>query len=231
MKGGMHGIWKKASSHTHSVASSYKNRPVKELIGPPRPAPLAERTGTRWTIMHTGPKQELAAVAQLKRDGYAAYCPSETKWVRIGRSRTIKHVPLFPRYVFVGMKTGATKSLNACLWGRPLTLDNGNIPFIGGSLVYALSDMQEAGAWDAAKAEAITEAERTRVVEERARIAQRACEHFKAGDDVTITSDEWEGFSAQVVHAGEDERVLLLVSLFGRATKVRVALDQIRPAA
>lgn len=224
MKGSQHKIWAKASSHTHSVASSYKNRPVKELIGPPRPAPLAERIEQRWTIMHTGPKQEMAAVAQLKRDGYAAYCPSVTKWVRIGRSRTIKHVPLFPRYVFVGMKQGATKSLNACLWGRPLTLDNGNIPFIGGGLVYALSDMQAAGAWDEAKAQAISEAERTR-------IAKKASEHFKAGDTVTIIDDIWEGFNATVMHAGDDERVVLLMNLFGSANKVRVTLDQIRPAA
>jgi hypothetical protein len=46
MKGKMHSLWnkKQPSSHTHSVASSYKNRPVKELVGPPRPAALAERT-------------------------------------------------------------------------------------------------------------------------------------------------------------------------------------------
>ncbi len=226
MKGAMHKLWKKPSLHGHGVASSYKNRPVKELIGPPRPAGLAERLdeGRRWTIMHTGPKQEMAAVAQLKRDGYAAYCPVVTKWVRIGRSRTIRHVPLFPRYVFVGIKDGATKSLNSCLWGKPLALDNGNISYIGGGFVYALSDTQEAGAYDEAKAAAISEAERTR-------IAKRACEHFKTGDDVVITSDEWQGFAAQVVHASDDERVMLLVSLFGRETKMRVTLDQIRPAA
>lgn len=225
MKGAQHKIWAKASSHTHSVPSTYKTeRKVKEMIGPPRPAAVAERISARWTIMHTGPKQEMAAVSQLKRDGYAAYCPSVTKWVRIGRSRTIKHVPLFPRYVFVGMKEGASKSLNSCLWGKPLTLDNGNIPFIGGHLVYALSDMQEAGAWDEAKAEAISDAERTR-------IAKKASEHFKTGDTVMVIDDVWEGFSATVLQASDDERVVLLLSLFGRATKVRVTLDQIRPAA
>lgn len=224
MKGAMHKLWNKPSAKTHSVASSYKNRPVKELVGPPRPAALAERIADRWTIMHTGPKQEMAAVAQLKRDGYAAYCPSVTKWVRIGRSRTIKHVPLFPRYVFVGMKAGASKSLNSCLWGKPLTLDNGNIPFIGGNLVYALSDMQAAGAWDEAKANAISEAERTR-------IAKKASEHFRTGQEVTIDGDVWDGFNATILHAGDDERVILLMKLFGSETKVRVTLDQIRPAA
>lgn len=224
MKGKMHKLWGKTSQKSHSVASSYKNRPVKELIGPPKPAALAERIEGRWTIMHTGPKQEMAAVAQLKRDGYAAYCPVVTRWTRIGRTKTIRHFPLFPRYVFVGMKEGAAKSLNACTWGRPLALDNGNIPFIGGPLVYALSDMQQAGAYDEAKSQAISEAERTR-------IAKKASEHFKAGDEVLVTSDIWEGFNATVLHAGDDERVILLMQLFGRASKVRVTLDQIRPAA
>ncbi len=234
MKGGMHKLWKKASSHIHSVPATYKTRAVKELIGPPRPAALAERLRPymhkgeeitpKWTIMHTGPKQEFAAVAQLKRDGYAAYCPVITRWVRIGRSKTIRHVPLFPRYVFVGMKDGASKSLNACTWGRPLTLDNGNIPFIRGALVYALSDTQEAGAWDEAKAAAISEAERTR-------IAKKASAHFKQGDAVMIEGDVWDGFSATVLRAGEDERVILLMDLFGSATKVTVTLDQLRPAA
>jgi transcriptional antiterminator RfaH len=224
MKGAMHKLWKKPSSQTHSVASSYKNRPVKELVGPPRPAALAERVDGRWTVMHTGPKQEMAAVAQLRRDGYAAYCPVVTRWVRIGRSKTIRHVPLFPRYVFVGLKPGASKSLNACLWGRPLALDNGNIPFVSGGLVYALSDMQEAGAWDEAKAQAISEAERTR-------IAKKASEHFRKGDIVTVTDDVWEGFTATVLRAGDDERVILLMNLLGAETKVQVRLDQIKAAA
>lgn len=224
LKGGMHKIWKKASSHTHSIPSSYKKRPVKEMIGPPRPAALAERTGKLWTIMHTGPKQELAAVAELKRDGYAAYCPVITRWVRIGRVRTIRHVPLFPRYVFVGVKAGASRSLNACTWGKPLALDNGSIPFIDGGIVYALSDTQAAGIWDEAKAAAISEAERTR-------IAKKASEHFKIGDIVTVEDDIWGGFSATVVHAGDNERVTLLMKLFGRASKVTVTLDQIRRVA
>lgn len=224
MKGRMHKLYK-ASALTHRVPRPVgAPKAIREDVGPPRPAAIAERIEGRWTVMHTGPKQEFAAVGELRSDGYAAYCPVITRWVRVGRKRTIRHVPLFPRYVFVGLKKGAAKSLNSCTWGRPLALDNGNVPFIGGDRVYAISDMQAAGIYDGAKATAISEAERTR-------IAKKASEHFKAGDMVMVTDDIWEGFSAQVVHAGDDERVTLLMSLFGRASKVRVTLDQIRPAA
>ncbi len=224
MKGGMHKLWKKASAKTHSVPASYKNRPVKEMIGPPRPAKLAERIEGKWTIMHTGPQQEFVAVAALRKDGYAAYCPAITRWVRRGRTRSIRHVPLFPRYIFVGVKPTAARSLNACAWAKPLSLDRGSVPFIGGGLVYALSDMQAAGAYDEAKAEAISEAERTR-------IAKRACEHFRAGDQIVVTTDVWEGFHATIAHAGDDERVIALVNLFGRATKVHLTLDQFKAVA
>lgn len=236
MKGRMHKLYK-ASALTHRVPRPVgAPKAVREDIGPPRPAAIAERLGPigvddkgqpvfpRWTLVHTGAKQEFAAVGDLKRAGYAAYCPVITRWVRIGRKRTIRHIPLFPRYVFVGLKEGATKSLNSCTWGRPLALDNGKVTMISGSLVYALSEMQEAGIYDEAKAKAISEAERTR-------IAKKASAHFSEGDTVTITSDAWEGFNAQVVHAGDDERVTLLINLFGRASKVHVRLDQIRPAA
>lgn len=224
MKGRMHKLYK-ASALTHRVPRPVgAPKAVREDIGPPRPAAIAERIPGRWTLMHTGPKQEFAAVGDLKRSGYAAYCPVITRWVRIGRKRTIRHIPLFPRYIFVGLKEGASKSLNSCTWGKPLALDNGNVTLIGGAIVYAISEMQEAGIYDEAKAKAITEAERTR-------IAKRASAHFSEGDTVMITSDAWEGFNAQVVHAGDDERVTLLVNLFGRASKVHVTLDQIRPAA
>lgn len=224
MKGKMHSLWKKPSAHTHSVASSYKTkRPVREDVGPPRPAATAERFNGRWTVMHTGPKQEFAAVGDLKRDGYAAYCPVITRWVRQGHKRTIKHIPLFPRYIFVGIKPGAVRSLNACKWGKTLALSSDDLPLVAADIVLGLSDHQAAGVWDEAKSEAIRVAEATRI--------RRAREHYKPGDTVMVSNDAFEGFGAQVVRAGDDERVQLLMSILGRETIVHVTLDDIKPAA
>jgi transcriptional antiterminator RfaH len=235
VKGKMHSLWGKTSSKTHSVASSYKTkRPVREDVGPPRPAAIAERLEPighrdgrpvypRWTVMHTGPKQEFAAVSDLKRDGYAAYCPVITRWVRHGHKRTIRHIPLFPRYIFVGLKPGAQRSLNACKWGKTLALNKEDLPSINPAVVYGLSDHQAAGVWDEAKAEAIRVAEATRI--------RRANEVYKAGDMVMVQSDVFDGFGAQVVRAGDDERVQLLMNILGRETIVHVTLDDIKPAA
>lgn len=214
MRGRMHKLWGKTSGKSHSVASSYRNRAVKTDDTPPKPAILAERfDDARWSIVHTGPKQELVAAAALRKDGYAAYCPVITRWVTIGRLRTIRHVPLFPRYVFVGLKDKAARSLNSCVWAKALTLNNGSISMVRPDLVYGFSDRQADGMFDQVKAD---------------KVQRQARSTYKAGDAVVIENDLFQGVDATIVHAGDDERVIVLLDLLGRA---QVTLDDIRPAA
>ncbi len=237
MKGAMHKLWNKPSSHGHGVASSYKNRPraVKELIGPPRPASLVEKVPVVlengkivhprvWTVMQTGPKQEMVAVAQLRQFGYGAYCPVITKWIRSGSAKRIKHVPLFPRYIFVSVGSASAKSLNSCVWGKPIATGNhGDMPLFDGRAIYAISDAQAAGIYDEAKDEAL------RIVEmDRLRAARML---VREGDSVMIDDAVWGELGATVVRVSPQDRVTLLMNMLGRATKVTVALDQIRPAA
>ena len=235
MKGRMHGMWGKTSGKTHSPPKTFKvEREVREMIGPPRPAALAERLPkvlkdgklvdpVSWTVMQTGPKQEMAAVAQLKRDGHTAYCPVITKWARIGMMKRIVHVPLFPRYIFAAVKPGACKSLNACLWAKPVALDGGNISFFAGHEVYAISDAQAAGLYDEAKTEA------QKIAEFQALMAARM--RLNEGDQVMLDDATWGEIRATVLSKPVDQRVFLLMSIFGRATKLTARLDQIRPAA
>lgn len=236
MKGRMHKLWGKTSGKSHSVASSYRtDRKVKEMIGPPRPAALAQKVPVVlendkvvhprvWTIMHTGPQQEMVAVAQLKQFGYGAYCPVITRWVRVGTLKRIKHVPLFPRYIFVSVNEDARRALNACSWGKPIATGNhGDMPLFDGRAVYAISDAQAAGVYDEAKAEAERCAELERL--KKARLL------LKEGDDVRVDYEAWEDIGATVVCMPAADRVILLMNLLGRATKVTVPLDQVRPAA
>jgi transcription antitermination factor NusG len=236
MKGKMHKLWSKTSGKTHSVASSYKTeRKVKEMIGPPRPAPLAVKVpvvleGDRivhprvWTVMHTGPGQELVAVAQLKQFGYGAYCPVITKWTRTGALKRIRHVPLFPRYIFVSVPDDPSRSLNSCSWGKPIsTSNNGDMPLFRGHEIYIISDAQAAGVYDEAKSEAERFAALERLKAERLLVRE--------GDRVMINDDLWGEIGATVVHRSPSDRITLLMNILGRATKVTVGLDQIRPAA
>lgn len=236
MKGKMHSLWKKPSSHTHSVASSYKtDRKVREVIGPPRPAALAAKVPVVfeegrivhprvWTVVQTAPRQEMVAAAQLRQFGHGVYCPVITKWTRTGNLKQIRHVPLFPRYIFVSISKDADKALTACAWGKPISIStNGDMPLFDGREIYVISDLQAAGAYDEAKSEAERLAELDRLRAARLMV--------KAGDAVMIDDTAWGEIGATVVGLSGSDRVILLMNMLGRATKFNVSLDQIRPAA
>lgn len=54
-----------------------------------------------WHVIMTKPQKESYAVEKLTEQGFAVYCPlrSHEKFVR--HKRVIKHLPLFPRYLFI----------------------------------------------------------------------------------------------------------------------------------
>jgi transcriptional antiterminator RfaH len=56
-----------------------------------------------WCVAHTQPLKELVAQQHLLDQGYAVYMPRFKKTVRHARKVEEKLVPLFPRYIFVGM--------------------------------------------------------------------------------------------------------------------------------
>jgi transcriptional antiterminator RfaH len=61
----------------------------------------------RWYLVHTKPAAEASAQLNLERQGYTAYLPRALQAIRhrgIWRERA---APLFPRYLFLGLKTGA----------------------------------------------------------------------------------------------------------------------------
>ncbi len=59
-----------------------------------------------WFVVHTKPRQEAEARAQLERQGYPVYFP-QLRLPRLRRSRWAEVVePLFPRYLFVAVEVG-----------------------------------------------------------------------------------------------------------------------------
>lgn len=216
MKGMMHKLFK-ASAGTYHVPHTYKRtRPIKTDERPLKKAALAPDIGdSKWTVVCTASRQELNAVEWIKEAGYEAYCPVITRWTTIGRLRTRRHVALFPRYIFVGLVEGALRALGACHHVTALTLNNGSMPVVPSSIVKALSDRQATGEWDQTK-------------EQKADGRPRASAVYKGGESVVIENDLFKGIDATIVHVGDDDRVVVLMELLGRA---QVSLDDIRPAA
>jgi Transcription antiterminator len=63
-----------------------------------------------WCVAHTQPLKELVAKQHLLDQGYEVYLPRFKKICRHARKMEEKLVPLFPRYIFVGM------DLNSARW-------------------------------------------------------------------------------------------------------------------
>lgn len=57
--------------------------------------------GDRWYAVHTLPRREFGACAQLEAQSYAIFLPCHLKTVRHARKLKTVNAPFFPRYLFV----------------------------------------------------------------------------------------------------------------------------------
>lgn len=62
-----------------------------------------------WCVAHTQPLKESVAKHHLLDQGYEVYMPRFKKIVRHARKVEEKIVPLFPRYIFIGMDLSSTR--------------------------------------------------------------------------------------------------------------------------
>lgn len=62
-----------------------------------------------WCVAHTQPSKELVAQQHLLDQGYEVYVPRFKKICRHARKVEEKLVPLFPRYIFVGMDLSSAR--------------------------------------------------------------------------------------------------------------------------
>jgi transcriptional antiterminator RfaH len=61
------------------------------------------QAGERWFVVHTHPKREWRAEAQLVNQGFRVFIPKRLKTVRHARKFTTVLAPFFPRYLFVAL--------------------------------------------------------------------------------------------------------------------------------
>jgi transcriptional antiterminator RfaH len=61
----------------------------------------AAHGGKRWYAVHTLPRREFRAEAQLANQGFRVFLPRRLKTIRHARKLTSVEAPFFPRYLFV----------------------------------------------------------------------------------------------------------------------------------
>lgn len=171
-------------------------------------AHLAEDTAANlpWYVVHTKVRQEQVAADNLIRQGFAVYLPKIRLLKRIRRRQEVRQEPLFPRYLFV----------------RPGSATNSIAPVRSTTGVTALVRFgQEPAVMRPEVLEIIRafEARRNEAPEE-------AISPFQPGARICVAEGALAGMEGLVSDVSH-ERVVVLMQLLGRETRVRLSHHQL----
>jgi len=162
-----------------------------------------------WFVVHTKPRQEAVAQAQLERQGYPVYFP-RLCLPRLRRSRWSDVIePLFPRYLFVGLEVGEQAL-------APIRSTRGVSTVLRFGDRYAEVPM------------ALVDALRKRADESGMHVL--ADPGFHKGDRLHIIAGPFHGFEAVFESAAGADRVRVLLEVLGAASSVTLPMACMVPA-
>ncbi len=159
----------------------------------------ASTPANSWYVVHTKPRQEATALAQLERQGYTCYLPFiQAERIRRGKA-SISPEPLFPRYLFIHLDS----SQQGKSWA-PIRSTVG------------VSNLVQFGQRTAKIDDALIEALKTR---EQA-IPTR--ELFQPGDAVIITAGPFAGLDAVYQTSDAERRAMILIELLSKTIALQI---------
>jgi transcriptional antiterminator RfaH len=160
----------------------------------------------KWCLIHTKPKQEQTAAEHLRRQHYHVYLPMLYKRRTKSRKQTSALTPLFPRYLFVRLAAGIDD------WG-PIRSTKGVRDFVR----FGTNP--------------------TRVPDEliddiKAREDDNGLHHelepeLQRGDKIRLTDGPFSGCNAIFTAHRSKERVMILLDIIGKSSRVEVAANSI----
>lgn len=160
----------------------------------------------KWCLIHTKPKQEQTAAEHLRRQHYHVYLPMLCKR-RIKNERQISAVtPLFPRYLFVRLSAGIDN------WG-PIRSTKGVRDFVR----FGTNPTQVPN-------ELIDE---IKAREDNNGLHYELEPELQKGDKIHITDGPFSGCNAIFTAHRSKERVLILLDIIGKSSRVEVASNSI----
>lgn len=159
--------------------------------------------GLDWYLIRSATRRELTAEEGLVEAGFAVYLPVMTVKRRLGRRKVRINRALFPGYMFVGLGDGqglygveAVEAVHAVVrFSRERDPQRLRFP-----LIQTILAQQLEGAFD-----------RTR--KDRRKDPER-------GEPIDIIAGQFKGFPAEFVLRRPDDRIELLLTMFGRKTKL-----------
>ena len=155
-----------------------------------------------WYLIQTKPNAHNMAARNLARQGCDVFLPFLEQTRRAAQQFRTELRPLFPSYLFVGLKAHAPswRTLNSTHGvSRGVSLDGTYRPVPAALITQLQKQCDEAGVF-------------------------RAQDSYTSGDVVEIQTGPFASFLAEVVDMAPDQRIWVLIELLGQ--KSRIAMDQ-----
>jgi transcriptional antiterminator RfaH len=185
--------------------------PVQTVISSDETTPLSSESSAlntlSWYLVHTKPRQEDVALANLERQGYECYLP-QMRIERIRRRKAeVATEPMFPRYLFVRLDSSdqgkSWSPIRSTLGVSQLVHFGARAAKVDDTLV-ALLRQRERGL--------PTEA------------------MFHSGDSVVITDGPFAGIEAIYQTADAERRAFILLEILAKPVSMHIDADRLRKA-
>lgn len=203
------------------VAASERKAVMSAALDPDA-AHANDAGATEWFVAYTDPRREGDVARELRRRQMATFYPAMTVTRTKAKRRVTVLAPLLPRYLFVGLASGQS------LYGMRQTPGLEGMVRVGGKpatvpacVITGLRTAQAQGVYDFSDA---TQAER-----DAAKRAE-AAKAFGAGRKVRILAGPFASFTGIVEGLLPDERIMVVVNLFGRSSPVPMMLADVEAA-
>jgi transcriptional antiterminator RfaH len=161
-----------------------------------------------WVVVNTQPHREHIALDNLARQEFQAYCPMMRKRVRHARRTQEVLRPLFPGYLFVRVNPDLQR------W-RPI------LSTYGVRTLVCCGDRPsflDEGFIDGLKARELDGA------------IVRPASPYRPGQQVKMAGGAFDGLIATILEMDEKDRLVVLMDLLNRPTKVKVEAGCVIPA-
>ena len=169
---------------------------------------LFDAAASRWIVINTQPHRERVALQNLERQNFHAYCPMMRK--RRSHARRVETVlrPLFPNYLFVQASPalGRWQPILSTYGVRTIVRAGETLSFIDSKFIDSLKAREIEGA------------------------IVRPPNPYRLGQRVQIAAGPFDGLVATIIEMDEKNRLVVLLDILNRSTRVKVMSEWVTPA-
>ena len=168
--------------------------------------PKCSMPSSAWIVVNTQPQREQIALENLARQAFNTYCPMMRTRVRHARRTQEVLRPLFPGYLFVRADLQRWRPILSTYGVRTLVCCGDRPSFLDNGFVEGL----QAREIDCA--------------------IVRPASSYEPGQRVKMAGGAFDGLIVTILEMDEKDRLVVLMDLLNRPTKVRVDAHRVIPA-